>query len=244
MNIYMIYSAKEQIAKNSKLLCGIHSYVAHGNTVMSEKLPSDLCGNIMIISAQNAGEHISPAVYDECRKRKFTSVFLDAEEPCENNIRAFCEISESLSRRGLRVFCPIAFEEFCPQAIPVADTCISGGVLSEYLKSLTVGRKRLALSLPRMCASFPMPPEDSCGNALSPRELSRLRDMHDAEVFFSPAMLLNYFIYSPSPRDAGFVLFDDGHTVTEKLRLAKKLGVSDVFLRYCELSDIADDIWF
>ena len=89
-----------------------------------------------------------------------------------------------------------------------------------------------------------MPLAASSGNELSQRELSRLRDMHDADVFFSPAMLSNYFIYSPSPHEAGFVLFDDGHTLTEKLRLAKKLGVSDVFLRYCELSDIADDIWF
>lgn len=245
MNICMVYSAADGCSVTGRnILRGRLSYIAQGNTLMSEKLPSDARGDVMFISMQNAGEHIAPAIYDECRRRRYTAVFLDADEPEGELSRILSDISASLTRRRLRVFCPLEFSLCCPYATPVAEAAISGGNISEYLGQLLSSHKRLALSIPRIAADFTMPQESASGRQLTLRELSRIRDMHDATAHYSPQMLVNYFIYPNNSGGCNFILFDDAHTLSEKIRLAKKLGISDAFITYREISDIADDIMF
>lgn len=245
MNVCMIHSAEENvISRGRNFFRGRLSYVAEENTLFSEKLSPDTHGDVMILSANKMGKHISPVIYDECRRRNYSAVFLDADNVTRDVLEALSEVSSSLSRRGLSVFCPLEFLKVCPTAVPVAEASISGGVLSEHLKYLTSKHKHLALSIPRMTAEFSMPAYDTSGRELSRKELSRIIDTYDADVFFSPQMVVNYFIYSPAPENCSFVLFDDAHTITEKLRLAKRLGISDVFITYREISDIAQDIIF
>lgn len=246
MNICIIHSAEERSPFSRRgFYSALLSYKANGNSLLAENIPSDTYGDIMIISADNIGEHITPAIYDECRRREYHAVFLDADEKNYGISQALSSVSESLTRRGVSVFCPLSFSDICPKAIPVAEAAASGGVLSEYISHLTKKHKRLALAIPLTCAAFSMPVTSSCaGQTLSQRELRRIKDTYSAKPFFSPQMLVNYFIYSPAHSECRFVLFDDARTVSEKIRLAKRAGVSDIFLTYREIADIADDISF
>ncbi len=245
MDICMVYSAADgSPAMGRNLLRGRLSYIARGNTLMSEKLPADAAGDVMFISIQSAGEHIAPAIYDECRRRRYSSVFLDADEPDDELLRILPDISASLARCKLRVFCPIDISPYCPRATPVAEAAVSGGNISEYLSSLISSHDKLSLSIPRVAAEFTMPCERDAFRQLTPRELSRILDMHDAKSHYSPQMLVNYFIYENARGGCNFILFDDAHTMSEKIRLAKKLGITDVFITYREVSDIASDIIF
>lgn len=245
MNICIIHSAADKAHFSRRgLLLGRLSYAARKNTLMSEKLSPDARGDVMILSANDIGEHITPAIYDECRRRGYESVFLDADEDMRGAYHALSEVSESLSRRTLSVFCPLCLADVCQSAIPVAEAALSGGVLSEYIEQLMREHRRLALSVPRIMTQFTMPVQNASGYSLSRRELSRIIDMHDAKVHYSPQMMVNYCIYSSAPEQACFVLFDDARTISEKLRLARRMGITDVFLTYREIADIADDIVF
>lgn len=245
MNIYILRSVAELgHTTHRKEKCGLLSYYARGNTLMCEKLSPETPADVLVISSDGADIHITPSIYDECRRRTCRSVFLDANEENLACAGILGEISASLSRRGISVFCPLAFAENCSDATPVAEGSVSGGELSEYLAYLLRTHRRLALSIPRRCTEFSMPVFSSSGRDLSARELRNLRDRYDAQCFFSPQLVSNYFIYSPEPNTSGFVLYDDARTISEKIRLARRLGIENIFLAYREIADIFEDIMF
>ena len=243
MNIYILRSASELgHMAHRKEKRGLLSYYARGNTLMCEKLSPEISADILVVSADGADVHITPSIYDECRRRGCRSVFLDANEENLACAATLGEIAASLSRRGISVFCPLAFAETCSEATPVAECSVSGGELSEYLAYLSRTHRRLALSVTCRCAVFSMPVFSSSGREISPRELRNLRDRYGAQCFFSPQLLSNYFIFSSDPDTSGFVLYDDARTVSEKIRLARRLGIENIFLAYREIADIFEDI--
>lgn len=245
MNIHILRTASElRCTTHRKEKRGLLSYYARGNTLMCEKLSPEMTADVLVISSDGADIHITPSIYDECRRRGCRSVFLDANEENLACSGTLGEISESLSRRGISVFCPLAFAEGCPEATPVAECSVSGGELSEYLAYLLRTHRRLALSVPRRCTEFSMPVFSSSGRELSVRELRILRDRYNAQCFFSPQLVSNYFIYSPEPNSSGFVLYEDARTISEKIRLARRLGIENIFLAYREIADIFEDILF
>lgn len=245
MNIHILRTATELgRTTHRKEKRGLLSYYARGNTLMCEKLSPEVTGDVLVISSDGADIHIAPSIYDECRRRSCRSVFLDANEENLACAGTLGEISASLSRRGISVFCPLAFADSCSEATPVAECAVSGGELSEYLAYLMRTHRRIALSIPRRCTDFSMPLFSFSGRELSAREFLNIRDRYGAQCFFSPQLVSNYFIYSPEPDSAGFVLYDDARTISEKIRLARRLGVENVFLAYREIADIFEDILF
>ncbi len=223
---------------------GLLSYYARGNTLMCEKLSPEIPADVLVISSDGADVHITPSIYDECRRRGCRSVFLDANEENLACAATLGEIAASLSRRGISVFCPLAFAETCSDSTPVAECSVSGGELSEYLTYLLRTHRRLALFVSRRCTEFSMPVFSSSGRELSVRELRSLRDRYNAQCFFSPQLVSNYFIYSPELDSSGFVLYDNARTISEKIRLARRLGIENIFLAYREIADIFEDIMF
>lgn len=245
MNIHILRTATElELTTHRKEKRGLLSYYARGNTLMCEKLSPEVTGDVLVVASDGADIHITPSIYDECRRRSCRSVFLDANEENLSCAGTLGEISSSLSRRGISVFCPLVFAESCPDATPVAECAVSGGELSEYLAYLLRNHRRLALSVSRRCAEFSMPVFSPSGRELSERELRNLRDRYNAQCFYSPQLVSDYFIFSSEQDSAGFVLYDDARTISEKLRLARRLGVENVFLAYHEIADIFEDILF
>ncbi len=245
LNICVLRTASDvgtEIHRKEKT--GLLSYYARGNVLMSEGLSPEVRGDVMVISADGMDTHITPAIYDECRRRTFSSVFLDADEENRKVADILAEVSESLSRRGISVFCPLGFCDTVCTATPVAECAVSGGELSEYLAYLVRSHRRLALSIPRRCTEFSMPVFTPSGHSLSERECKALIERYGEKPHYSPQLAANYFIFSPENNKAHFVLFDDARTISEKIRIARRLGISDVFLAYREISDIYDDIMF
>lgn len=245
LNIHILRTSAELgYTAHRKEKRGLLSYYARGNTLMCEKLSPETSADILVVSSDGADIHITPSIYDECRRRACRSVFLDANEENRACAGALAEVSTALSRRGLSVFCPLAFSESCPDATPVAECSVSGGELYEYLSYLLRTHCRLALSIPRRCTEFSMPVFSASGRELSVRELRGLRDRYGAQCFFSPQLVSNYFIYSPEAESSFFVLYDDARTISEKIRLTRRLGIENVFLAYREIADIFEDIMF
>lgn len=244
MNIYMLCSGKENaVSCKFPFYVGRFSYVAKGNILLSEKLPHNCFGDMMVISMKNAEEYITPAIYDECRKRGYSSVFLDTDEPPETKSSdVFSKVSASLERRGIRTFCPLAFSEVCPASTPVADGAVTGGVFKNELRRFFKGKRRIAISLSRISAHFDMPASTPSGTYISPKKLAMLADTFGSHIFFSPRLVTNYFLFSGAKEKCSFALMDNDDTISKKLRLAKEIGFSDAFLIYREISDIARDI--
>ena len=242
----IIYSSAEAaLAERLSLRRGRLSYIADGDHLLCEKLPSGAVGDIMIVSMERAGEHIASAIYDECRRRRYSGVFLDIDMSPDGTSQMLLDsVAEALVQKVRRVYIPEVYSRYCTCATPVASCAVSGGLLSEYLEQLVSEHRNLALSIPVMMSDFSMPSDSPAGRTLTQAELSRLQSQFDADVYYSAQMLTNYFTYSPSQGTCRFVLFDDARSISEKIKLAKSFGITDIFLSWREISHIAGDIIF
>ncbi len=243
---YIIYRAAEATgAERLPLLRGRLSYIAEGSRLLAEKLPDGALGDMMIVASENGDEHIAAAIYDEYRRRKYSSVFLDIDgHPSAEAQVMLDNVAEALVRRVGRVFIPEIFSEYCTCATPVATCAVTGGIITEYLERIVGAHRRLAVSIPRISADFSMPSDCARGHELTRAEVLQIKNRYDCDVYYSPQMMTNYFTYSPARGECRFVLFDDARSISEKIKLAKSFGISDIFLSWREISDIADDIIF
>lgn len=137
-------------------------------------------------------------------------------------------------------FIPIPDEAVFEEAMPSA--CVSGGELGEYLQKLTTMGMTRGIFIPRLIRRFAMPSENSDGAEIPLTELSALLWQNDAKPFYSPQMMLNYSIFREDASEISYVLFDDSRSISEKLRLVKRLGFEKAFLSYRSIYDIIGDI--
>lgn len=245
MNIYMLCSPEESTHSfKFPTYIGYFSYIARGkNLLLSEKFSDNTSGDMMVVSMQNADESVTLPIYDECKRRGYSAVFLDTDElPKKENSNIFSKVSASLEKHGLSTFCPLAFANFCPRSIPVADGTVTGGVFEDELANFKKRHHRIGISISRIISRFEMPVSDAEGTLLTPTDLRRFLQAFDGNIFFSPQLMTNYFLLSTCGSKCRYILFDDADTISKKLRTAKKLGFSDVFLIQREISDIARDI--
>lgn len=131
-----------------------------------------------------------------------------------------------------------AFESSLP------SVCVSGGDIAEYLHALSRSDNARAVFIPRIARLFPMPAKDRDGRKIPHEEIKPLILRHDAKPFYSPQMMLNYFIFQKNYDCISFALFDDARSISEKLRLAKRLGFKSAFLAYRSIYDIIGNIFF
>ena len=244
MNIYMLCSSSENInAFSFPTYIGRFSYIAKGNLLLSEKLCDNTFGDMMVVSMRNAEESVTLPIYDECKKRGYSAVFLDTDElPKSENSNIFSKVSATLEKRGLSTFCPLTFANICPRSVPVADGTITGGFFKDELANFKKKHRRIGISISRIISRFEMPVSDADGVSLSPMEFKRFVQAFDGNIFFSPQLMTNYFLFSSGSNKCEYILFDDADTISKKLRTAKELGFSDAFLVQREISDIARDI--
>lgn len=146
-------------------------------------------------------------------------------------------VSDISRRFGL---IPIPDEAVFEEAMPAA--CVSGGDISEYLRNLARNGMTREIFIPRHIRRFSMPSGNADGEKIPLRELSALLWQNDAKIFYSPQMILNYFFFREGASGIGYVLFDDARSISEKLRLAKKLGFENAYLSYHNICDIIRDI--
>ena len=184
-------------------------------------------------------------IYNECIRHGFEGIVLDFETKPTSTTSPFARrLCEELTPKKLPVYVPYLYAVFCPDARYTLSTAISGGSLREHLEQMIEihGVSKLALEVERICMDFPMPSPTPEGKRLSRKELAAIFENTEAQSFYSPEMCCNYFTYSDPLGQAHFVLFDDARSITDKLQLARSLGLAIQFLLFPEVEDILPEI--
>ncbi len=193
--------------------------------------------DVLVISEKYATATVLAAICSRAQQSGIHGVFIDSE-------KAFTkDLSPYLHQKSVNIFMPFS-KDLCRGAIPVIETELSGGSLSEHLESACGVFPRFAVSVMRSAYDIPLPADRNEPPELSQKALRTLISSHDPDIFFSPQLMCKYFLINRDRDSVRLILFDDAETVSGKLRLAKKHGASHAFLVYREIADIFDDIYF
>lgn len=171
----------------------------------------------------------------ECAARQFQGVIADLEPGHAGLAR---QLDEALSRRGLAVYVPEAYQAQCPRARVLVSSAISGGTLrGRFAEALErYGPERTVAALERRAEDFVLPARKGSGTPLSPQELQALRGRLRPSVYWSPELGGRYFTYFQGGGTAHFVLFDDGETLRYQLRTAGEAGVRNALAVWEDLN--------
>lgn len=206
-------------------------------------------GGLMALHDRDCGPIRAPVmlcrdIWAECASRGFGGVLADLEQPpSPDRVRFLQRLSQLLTQNGRQLFVPEHYGGDVPQAAVVISTALSGGCLRERLEEARCRfGPRLALDLQRLRMSFPLPCPTGEGCPLTGEELHGLLQGQRSEVFFSRDLCAKYFT-CPWEDNARFVLFDDGETLGEKLRLGRELGITAGFLLYPEVADLPQELF-
>lgn len=215
------------------------------STLLRQNLLVQTRGGLLSLSDKDAPpvddpEKLAAAALRECIRRNYGGVILDWENSPRNDLLMLAgTLNKQLSRNRLALYVP----EFCaasaPSAAVLVCTALSGGNLSQHLRDAISdrGAGRLALDLERLTMDFSLPCPSGQGRPMQPQELAELMERETPSVFFSPDLCARYFTYSHGG-ETHFVLFDDGDTLLQKLRIGSSMGAVAGFFQYPEVNDL------
>lgn len=184
---------------------------------------------------------LAAAAVRECQRREYSGVLLDFESAPRPDRRAFVKaLSGSLRNLRRDLFVPESYA--FDGGTAVITTALSGGNLTERLRQAIGSYGAVALDLQRLMMDFPLPSPSGEGTPLTREALRALRETHSPAVFFSQELCARYFTYSKGGQ-THFVLYDDGETLTYKLRLGQSLGIAAAFAMYPEVSDLLEPLF-
>lgn len=227
----------------------LHYRIAPGGMLQRAQTPFSGKGGLLGVYeaaglAEIRPEKLARDLQAECGKRGFSGVVLDLEPQGEGEeqLEALCA---ALARAHVAHFVPERSAPLAPESSVICSAAVSGGSFGELVEELCqrYGPRRVCLDLVRMCSDFTMPSYSPDGSPLSWQELEALRDKYQAEGFFSPELCAKYFTYRKENGSAHFVLFDDGDTALQKLRIAREKSVGSVFFLFSEWHDEAKNIF-
>ena len=183
-------------------------------------------------------------VLRECAARSFSGAvcrFGSRPTPALGELAA--KLDEVFDRRGLSLYVSEACAGAAPHAKVLIPTALSGGSLRARLETALgqCGPGRVALWAERSAEDFLLPSPSGTGAPLTAEELSRRREEHGANVFFSDELCAHYFTYRTGDQ-AHFVLFDDVGSIRKKLLIGRQLGVETAFLPYGQTADLLGDL--
>ena len=170
----------------------------------------------------------------ECTFRNFRGVILDLEHPTHPLTPALPRLETLLSRQGITLFVPEAYAARTQTAKLLLSPSISGGSLSQRLSESvhTFGAERIVLAVEKTAEDFLLPAHEGRGTPLTPEQLCA----RTAHAFFSPALCAQYATYRDESGNIHFVLYDDAHSISEKIRLARSSGITRFLLPWGEIS--------
>ena len=103
------------------------------------------------------------------------------------------------------------------------------------------GAERTALDLQRLMMDFPLPCPGGMGSPLKQEQLGMLMGTYSPMTFYSADLSAKYFTYCENGLHH-FVLYDDAHTLREKIRLGQSMGFCAAFLMYPEIEDLLEQL--
>jgi len=227
-----------------------HNRLAHAayrigsdSRLLRSALPPQVRGGILSLSDRSAPEIAYPErlcreIWQECFQRSFSGVLADFEQPpTEDRMGFLARLCTLLQHNKRRLYLPEKF--YLKGAVPVICTALSGGNLKERLEEALdrAASGQAALDLQRLAMDFPLPCPSGDGRPLGRTELAGLMTTFSPLSFYSSDLAAKYFTYTKNGSHH-FVLYDDAHTIREKIRLGQSMGFCTAFLMYPEVEDI------
>lgn len=223
-----------RVTRDGGLLCGT--------------LPPRLRGGLAVVQCdtpfpESAAPALSRELLQLCLQRDFRGIVPDGFTRATAAHRTLCAALDALcSRYGRRLYVPPCCADEAPHAAVLVCTALSGGTLRELLGNAIqrFGTHRIALDLQRLMMEFPLPCPSGEGAPLSSQELRQR--MAGRSVYYCDSLCARYFTRSEDGKTR-FVLFDDTDTLRRKMALAEELGITEGFLMWPEVADIAGELF-
>lgn len=215
--------------------------VGDDSTLLRQNLPIKRQEGLLVIGDTHAPVIDQPktlcdGVWRELGRHNYQGVLLDFEQSPTPDRHAFAHHLDSLLHSHKKtLYLPPAYAT--DHGIVLVDTAISGGNFRQYLEESLSKYGAIALDLQRLQMDFSLPASQGMGRPLTQGEFTALRQSHGNSIFFSQELCTRYFTYQD--QDAThFVLFDDGETMLQKMRLASTLGIQTGVCVYHEVADL------
>jgi hypothetical protein len=226
------------------------AYKIENMHLMRGRIGANVTGGLMIIGSLDISREgdfktLAGEISNECARHGFEAVMLDFDGKPDNKSAGFAaSLGSELAKRKVPCIVPIDFSMFCPDAVYIVTSEISGGSLKLRLIELIerFGKEKIAFAICRMRMDFLMPSPEGKGRELTAGEFDTLYRGMNAQAFYSPELCLNYFTYTDDTGQSHFVLFDDVRSILGKVYMSDMLGVGYTLLNYPELRDILPEI--
>jgi len=175
-----------------------------------------------------------------CSKHALHGIVADLTPPVTADKHRFLSLLfREFYRSPYQLFVPEEYSDISPNAVVILCSAMSGGIFKERLNEAAerFGRHRLALDLQRLIMDFTIPAPTGSGTPMTPAQLKSLTASLRPAIFYSTELCAKYFTYRRQGQHH-LILFDDTATLTEKIRIAKSMGISCFFFSYPDVSDI------
>lgn len=212
-------------------------------TLLRQNLPLKRQEGLLVVSdAQTPLIHdpepLCAAIWREMGRQHYQGVVLDFEQAPTPDRQAFvAQLTALLHQQQKALYLPPAYAPCSQTGIVLIDTAISGGNFRQYLDESKSKFGNIALDLQRLQMDFVLPATQGIGTPLRREELTKLQKTYATTTFFSHELCTRYFTYQVEGQ-THFVLFDDGETMVQKIRIATSLGIDVGLCVYHEIDDL------
>ena len=204
---------------------------------------------VLDISGWTGGGPLTSLVDDimrECLQRNFGGIVINiGSDPHPKSVllTLLKALASATQSRGFLYFVPESLCDSGENAIVRISASISGGTLERRIADSCnkYGSGRIALEIDRIRMDFTLPSPRGVGRETSDDELRNLIHRHNPATFFSPELMVNYFMYQNN-NDAHFVLYDDAESLRQKIVTAANSGIKHAFLFYPRVMDVYDEV--
>ena len=218
-------------------------------TLLSRTLPPRLRGGLAVIQCdtpfpESTVPLLSRDLLQLCLQRDFRGIVLDGFDRAVPSHRTLCRGLDALCQRyGRSLYVPPCCADDAPHAAVLVCTALSGGTQRALLEDAAqrFGAHRIALDLQRLMMEFSLPCLSGEGSPLSPQELQQR--MAGRSVYYCSSLVSRYCTRSEGG-STKFILFDDADTLHRKMELAESMGITEGFLMWPEVCDIAGEFFY
>ncbi len=223
-------------------------FVDTNGRLTSTELPDHLRGGLLLLTDRGTTpmphpELLAQDVINECLQRRYAGVMLSCSDGIDDSRITFLQhLENALQRWQRQLYVPEPYAHHTSHATVLIGTALSGGSLQEHLSHAAeeFGGARLALDLQRLMMDFVLPSPSGEGKDITLQQLTARQA--GRSVFFSPELCARYFTYR-NKNGTHFVLFDDAETIRQKCAIGAALGITEGFLLWREVEDIANAIF-
>ncbi|WP_409968202.1 hypothetical protein RFF05_17020 [Bengtsoniella intestinalis] len=217
--------------------------IGDGSTLLRQNLPLKRQEGLLVISDIQAPvveqpDSLCQGVLRELGRHNYHGVLLDFEQaPTPDRQILVSQLDTVLQQHQKALYLPPAYAPHSKQATILVNTAVSGGNFRQYLETCKTQYGNIALDVQRLQMDFILPATTGEGTSINAEVLTSLRKKYGSTTFFSHELCTRYFTYQQEGQ-THFILYDDGETMLQKLRIGESIGVKIGFCVYHEVEDL------